>query len=182
MLNKIIIPAALVATIVIAGIFAFMPVEKASTVHGTLATSTSQATTDTNVDAELDALDRGIYFEVNDTAHTIAETITYPLIPAKTGKTLTGDAVLTSIGNTGIVTAAIHECGLVTINTAGVPQETLTGATSGTHPFGNATKGNSTAGRLSSSILSASEGIGVQLEGTCQTLEGMCTVTIFLDS
>lgn len=41
MLNKFIIPAALLATVVIAGIFALMPVEKASTVHGSLTSTTT---------------------------------------------------------------------------------------------------------------------------------------------
>ena len=36
MQNKIIIPTALVGVILIAGIFAFMPVQQASTVHGTI--------------------------------------------------------------------------------------------------------------------------------------------------
>jgi len=43
-LNKIVIPVILTVTILIAGIFAFMPVEKVSTVHGTLQTATSAST------------------------------------------------------------------------------------------------------------------------------------------
>jgi len=35
-MNKFLIPAILVATVMVAGIFAFMPIEKASTVHGTI--------------------------------------------------------------------------------------------------------------------------------------------------
>ena len=39
-MNKFTIPAILVVTVLVAGIFAFMPVEKASTVHTTLGSST----------------------------------------------------------------------------------------------------------------------------------------------
>ena len=40
-MNKLTIPAILVATVMVAGIFAFMPVEKASTVHTTITASTA---------------------------------------------------------------------------------------------------------------------------------------------
>jgi len=43
-LNKFTIPVILVATVLVAGIFAFMPVEKASTVHTTLQSSTAATT------------------------------------------------------------------------------------------------------------------------------------------
>ena len=180
MLNKFLIPAALIATVVIAGIFAFMPIEKASTVHGTLATSASQTTTDTNVDAELDALDRAMTFNINTTAFNVDTNPTYPLIPAKTGKALTGHAVLTSVGNQNGATLGLHECGLVSINSAGVAQDALTGNAG--KKFMNATRGNSTAGVLDTSLLTAGEGIGVQREGTGGTQRGVCIVTIFLDS
>jgi len=180
-LNKFIIPAALVAIITVTGVFAFMSVEKASTVHGTLETNIN-----TNTDAELDALDRGITFEINSTGVALTKGFTYVLIPAKAGKTLAGHALLTSIGNQQVAASqavGAHECGLVT-TAVGSPLSTgsLTGSTSGTHPFGNATRGNSTFGVLSSSILGAAEGIGVQVEGTGQTIGGVCRVTIFLDS
>lgn len=41
-MNKIIIPTILTATILIAGLFAFMPVQQASTVHTTILAGTSQ--------------------------------------------------------------------------------------------------------------------------------------------
>ena len=45
-MNKIAIPAILVATVMVAGMFAFMPVEQASTVHlsGTVTLAASQGT------------------------------------------------------------------------------------------------------------------------------------------
>jgi len=42
-MNKLTIPAILVATVMVAGIFAFMPVEQASTVHTTLASGDNTA-------------------------------------------------------------------------------------------------------------------------------------------
>jgi len=41
-MNKITIPAILVATVMVAGAFAFMPVEQASTVHTTILASTGK--------------------------------------------------------------------------------------------------------------------------------------------
>ena len=51
-MNKIAIPALLVATVMVAGAFAFMPVEQASTVHtsGTLTLSSSADVTDILLD------------------------------------------------------------------------------------------------------------------------------------
>ena len=40
-MNKLTIPAILVATVMVAGIFAFMPVQQASTVHDTIIASTT---------------------------------------------------------------------------------------------------------------------------------------------
>ena len=64
-MNKLTIPVILVATVMIAGAFAFMPVEQASTVHTTLGTAANLAILDTNVDDILE-----------DTSTTIPGTIT----------------------------------------------------------------------------------------------------------
>jgi len=48
-MNKLTIPAILAATVLVAGIFAFMPVEQASTVHTTLATSADNTALSTDV-------------------------------------------------------------------------------------------------------------------------------------
>ena len=53
-MSKLTIPVILVATIMIAGMFAFMPVEQASTVHTTIGTGAS-----TVLVATLDAVDEG---------------------------------------------------------------------------------------------------------------------------
>jgi len=44
-MNKLTIPAILVATVMVAGIFAFMPVQQASTVHDTILAGTSEIRT-----------------------------------------------------------------------------------------------------------------------------------------
>lgn len=44
-MKKIVIPAILTATVLIAGMFAFMPIEKASTVHTTVLAQAAKATT-----------------------------------------------------------------------------------------------------------------------------------------
>jgi len=49
-MNKLTIPAILAATVLVAGMFAFMPVQQASTVHLTLGTAADLATVDANVD------------------------------------------------------------------------------------------------------------------------------------
>ena len=64
-MNKLMIPTILVATVMVAGIFAFMPVQQASTVHTTLGTATNVAVIDANVDLIL-----------VDTGTTIPGTIT----------------------------------------------------------------------------------------------------------
>ena len=48
-MNKFTIPAILVVTVLVAGIFAFMPVEKASTVHTTLQSATQADTQTTTI-------------------------------------------------------------------------------------------------------------------------------------
>ena len=65
LLNRFMIPAILLAVVMVAGVFAFMPVEKASTVHSTLASSTTQTNNEALVDSELDGQDRVINFYYN---------------------------------------------------------------------------------------------------------------------
>ena len=156
MLNKFLIPAALVATVVIAGIFAFMPVEKAATVHGSI---------DSNVDAEVDAQDRYASWVVNMTDNN-KNLVT--LIPASSG-TITGFATISTIPNNevGAAAAGVLNCGLST--------------TAGEQLGINATKGNSTSLAISS-VLSADEGIVVEQSVSTQTIDGVCHVAIILDS
>jgi len=52
-MNKLLIPTILTATLVVAGIFAFMPIEQASTVHTTI---TAQLVTTATATVDLDAL------------------------------------------------------------------------------------------------------------------------------
>lgn len=54
-MKKIIIPTILTATVLLAGMFAFMPVEKASTVHTTIQATTGTFVLFANDDADADA-------------------------------------------------------------------------------------------------------------------------------
>ena len=58
-MNKVVIPAILSVTILIAGIFAFMPVEKAATVHTTILADTAEEVRDQ---------DRYLFWEIDATA------------------------------------------------------------------------------------------------------------------
>ena len=57
-MNKLAIPAILVATVMVAGIFAFIPVEQASTVHDTITADLELKVATTEI-ATLDAVDEG---------------------------------------------------------------------------------------------------------------------------
>lgn len=80
-MNKIVIPVILSVTILIAGIFAFQPIEEASTVHTTLQSSsaaTTQTTTITDdIADEVRDQDRYIYWNIDATA-TITNMILIP--------------------------------------------------------------------------------------------------------
>jgi len=76
-MNKLMIPAILVATVMVAGAFAFMPVEQAATVHTTIQASTTDV-----------IVDSGNTKTIADGVSTSTQTITL---------TFTGDAVVTSI-------------------------------------------------------------------------------------
>ena len=67
-MNKLAIPAILVATVMVAGIFAFMPVQQASTVHtsGTITTAS-----DADIDTILAAVDTEVAAILVDTSTTI---------------------------------------------------------------------------------------------------------------
>ena len=180
MLNKFLIPAALLATVVIAGIFAFMPVEKASTVHGTLATSASQTTTDTNVDAELDALDRTIFLSMNMSRD--GNKGIYTIIPASAGKTISGSYILS-------VTANNHTSYSVNVGTVAGAHSVGFGATSfscglvdgqgNVLSATNASKGISANGTLAPT---AGRAVAVQYDRLNSNVGGVCNVSLFLDS
>jgi len=106
-MNKIIIPSILVATVLIAGAFALMPVEKASTVHTTIATNVDQA-------------DRYMVFQVmtGTTAAAIDDTV---LIPAKTGQKLDVAISVNQIDGT-VVTMTFETTAAVAVTSDGTVQ------------------------------------------------------------
>ena len=63
-MNKFTIPAILVITVLVAGIFAFVPIDEASTVHTTLQSSSSATTQTTTLQANIDKQDRLLFFHL----------------------------------------------------------------------------------------------------------------------
>ena len=108
-MNKLAIPAILAATVLVAGIFAFMPVEQASTVHisGTITTAsdadidtiltntgTILTNTGTTLQANIEDQRRGLYFNTHVTGADIDEI----LVPLATGEAFSAHVVLSSSG------------------------------------------------------------------------------------
>lgn len=79
-MNKIVVPSILIMTVLVAGIFAFMPIEKATTVHTSLAT-------------DIDDQNRVMTWTIESGAAN------YVIIP--TGNSITGTAILSNIDGPG---------------------------------------------------------------------------------
>jgi len=105
LLNKFLIPAILVAVVMVAGVFAFMPVEKASTVHGTLATGSALTTQTTLISTQADNQQRAISFSFNMSHNPNPDggTTEWPgnatIVLGQTGVTLTGYGSLSALPN-----------------------------------------------------------------------------------
>ena len=178
LLNKILIPAALLATVIIAGIFAFMPVEKASTVHGNLATSASVTTLTSNVESEADGQNRAIDFYFNMT-HPGGKPLGYniTIVRGESGKIFTGHAILTAIPNNATANKVNlpMNCGLQTTGQNGEKNGIGMNATAGMTNFTKFT-------------LQVSEGIEVVLVNKTAAgalgnmMGGVCAGTIVLTS
>ena len=176
MLNKILIPAALIATVIVAGIFAFMPVEKASTVHGTLATSTSISTLTDTVTSN----NRAITFYFN-MSHPYKNSLNggknITVVLSEPGKTLTGYATLTAIlnnatCNTNPCIPKQMNCGLQTTGEDTMKNKLGINATGGMTNFTRFSTANG---------LTVNEGIEVVLaNGTGTFYPGVCAGTIVL--
>ena len=158
MLNNFIIPAVLASIVVIAGIFAFMPIEKVTTVHSTIVQTS-------DITSNVRGIDRYVHWEINFT-NNAKQRVT--LIPASSG-TITGFAVLTAEPNHQFYGTAekVFRCGLSTTNNERLGI--------------NATQGNSTSLALSA-VLSANEGIVVEAVNSTNTVPGICSVTLIIDS
>ena len=159
MLNKFVIPAVLAGVVVIAGIFAFMPIEKVTTVHSTIVQTS-------DITSNVRGIDRYVHWEINFT-NNAKQLVT--LIPASSG-TITGFAVLTAEPNHQFYGSAekVFRCGLSTTNNEKFVI--------------NATQGNSTASALRTDILSADEGIVVEAVNSTNRVPGVCSVTLIIDS
>ena len=84
LVNKILIPSILVVTIIVAGIFAFMPVEKATTVHTTITT---------DLGANIDKQDRVLSFYFSTGTKNLNDTSNANILPFKSAA-WTGNATI----------------------------------------------------------------------------------------
>jgi len=161
MLNKFLIPAALIATIVIAGIFAFMPIEKASTVHGSI---------DTNVDAEADNLDRAVTFSKNYSLFEAKSNAGVVLVLVDddatdtTGRIIVGAKKNTDTLNTGVLECGARDAGGTVIGTNATSSSTGTATTSADFTISDA------------------DDILIGPDGAQTTIGGVCTFTIYFDT
>ena len=107
-MNKLTIPAILAATVLVAGIFAFMPVQQASTVHTTLGTAANVAIIDANVDLIL--VDTGTDIPATlttaATAHGTAQT-DLTLIVEDTGTDIPATLTTAATAHTNILSASL---------------------------------------------------------------------------
>ena len=121
-MNKLTIPAILVATVMIAGIFAFMPVQQASTVHtsGTVTLAQAGDITDILTDTGTDI---PATLTTAATAHGTAQT-DLTLIVEDTGATLPGEHAalpsITEVSDIGAATTLTGPGTLLIAGTAGV--------------------------------------------------------------
>jgi len=186
----------------VAGVFAFMPVEKASTVHGTLATSTSLDTQTTLISTQADNQQRAITFSFNMSHVPITSALNeaeWPgnatIVLGQTGVTLTGYGTMTALPNnaTGggahgndneaLNTSSEIECAFITTG-----QDGQYGDDSDLWNIlgGNATGGMTNFTRFlnDDQHLAAGEGIAVQISNTTQAevngMGGICSGLIVL--
>ena len=101
-MNKVVIPVILAVTILVAGIFALVPIDKAITVHTTLQSATDATTQTTTItdDTALEVRDQDRYaFWEIDAATTITDFILIPDTDIDIDGNLT--ATLVDVGATG---------------------------------------------------------------------------------
>ena len=167
-LNKILIPATLVAVAVVAGIFAFMPIEKASTVHSSL-TST--------IDSEINAQDRFVYFSKNFTTFDQDSTPGTTILKIDSGETVTVYAVVTATRNSAFAAGGnggILECGVVSGS-----NDITTNATHGTAATSN---GGTSVRNGSLTITNGADIMFGSSGGAASTIGGICALMLQIDS
>lgn len=166
-INKILFPSFLIAILSIAGIFVLVPVENATTVHSTLPTAT-------NVEEKLDAQNRIVNFYLNMT-HTVGP---ITIIPAESGVTLTGSAILSAIPNQDATDQKL-------VGGSPSSQRDMNCGLQSTTPLKLGI--NATGGMTNSTTFSTANGlvadVGIQVVlSNASSWTGVCTGTIFLDS
>jgi len=132
-MNKLTIPAILAATVMVAGIFAFMPVEQASTVHATSALATVEVLTFTDADVT-EGTD---VYSLTCTGDAFVNSVYVQQLPANDGATadLTVSIGTTTSGAAGLLAASDADAAISLAIVFDVPVETgevLTMTTAGT--------------------------------------------------
>ena len=157
MLNKFTIPAILVVTILVAGIFAFIPVEKVSTVHTTLQTTASSTAQTTTLQANIDKQDRLLFYHLMTGTKNLNASSNANILPFKLNSWT---------GNATVIVA--DGCGKCFVNE-------VDGGTAGGD--GTETLGASQTGTgANTSSFSAIDRLEVIVESAVD-----CTVLVFLD-
>ena len=92
-MNKLLIPSILAVTIIVAGIFAFMPIDEATTVHTTLQSSTAATTQTTTLQGNIDKQDRIISYTFMTGSKNLNATSGANILPFK-DEAWTGNATV----------------------------------------------------------------------------------------
>jgi len=158
-MNKIVIPVILTVTILIAGIFAFMPIDKASTVHSTLQSSSAATTQTTTLQGNIDKQDRLTSYHFMTGTTALADSDNANILPFKDNAWV-GNATI-------IVTDGSGTCNVKQVIDA-------TGSQDGTESTGATQTGVGSSGPVAfaSSTDRVEAVVGANMD---------CTIIIFLD-
>ena len=128
-----------------AGIFAFMPIDRASTVHTTLQSSTSATAQTTTLQANIDKQDRLLFFHLMTGTEELNATSNANILPFKQNA-WTGNVTI-------IVADGFGTCSVNEINSAdGSADGTITAGATQTGPGASPPQGFTTIDRLEAII------------------------------
>jgi len=156
-LNKFTIPAILVVTVLVAGIFAFMPVEKASTVHTTIQSATQADTQTTTLQANINKQDRLLTFPFMTGLKNLNTTTAANILPFK-DEAWTGNVTV-------IVSDGFATCGTNTVDGGVGGNDGSENPTATVQGIGQNTSSFTTIDRLEAIVDAGME----------------CTIIVFLD-
>ena len=156
-MNKILIPTILVATVIVAAIFAFMPVEKAVSVHTTLQSSSSADTQTTTLQGSIDKQDRILSFHFMTGTKNLNSTTGANILPFK-DEAWTGNVTV-------IVSDGFATCSTNTVDGGEGGNDGSENPTAKVQGIGQNTSSFTTIDRLEAIVDAAME----------------CTIIVFLD-